>query len=1098
MLVKTWNCTGLSSKLKSPLFRRWLQDTDIAALQETFLDTKALQISGFTPFISPAKPAPAGKKHRATGGLVTLVSSSLASLYNISRVDGVICDGLEGLCLLFERTSATRDDLPSAFLVFNCYVVAQPGLFDFSLFYFALEAFLLARDLPVVLLGDFNAHWKLSDSLRVPSPRDQDFRDFVLRLEDSGFLFYPSSASDLRKPTFVSTQGCSIIDYIFVRGVECSRYQQQVMSTFGHRALEVSLKWPAASLTPLRDRTSHRRHFRESPPATFWPNFLGGNGLQSCADFLRVGVSRIFVLFVLSVGQLFQVSKGHEGSLSEPWHRYLSAAEMAPLKQLEREVFNLTADAQLGVAPLGLSEKNSELRRLERSLHALATRRLFEDVRGSYSDPTQLWSFVRKFRVQSSQGVLPIDVLVDHFKAVFNRVTDTIPMVFCECDFEVRDEEMDSPFSISELESAFRVLDRGSAPGITGIGNGVLQDLFRLPDGPQFFLHLFNACFLGGHLPDLWRNTEIFLLYKGKGDFGDPGSYRGIALMESAMKLYERLLFNRLSRWARFHGRIPDCQFGFRPRSSTLDAVFVFYTLLVKYVLVFGSTLHVCLVDFQKAFPSVHRAQLLDKLGEMGVSPRFRRAINSGFVNNTFTIRQGSKVTSEHPVTTGLREGSVLSPLLFILFISDMCASVLRPFRASEFLKRDPSINGIPVPGLLYADDLVLFCLNGDLLRERLRRLSEYIDRNTLSVNVSKCEIVIFGAKKAVSVFKFKRQVIPVRHSCKYLGVWLDGDMSGRALAAAIVHKFTAAVPVFFQLCRGLRLARLDLVYRLASSLLFSLLYGAEFLRRVDIIQQCEEAWWRGVRSFFGLPNGVSGVALRMLFPRVSLTDRVLIAKFGLLIRGSRRLDTIFPEAIVCDRGSLLGKHRKGYSQTLLEWCQFLGVPAAFDSISLAEVREAVATSRARSHEDDWSRFSSMSSTRFAATVFGSRDAISSTLSEASRFGSLGVRVVLLALTGSLSVSYLKSRSCLCGEKFTFEHYLSCSLLNHSIYPTLQACIGNGDWRGAAVVLLSRFEVFVHAARGGELRSEEVELFQALNASVSDSDPSPPCLESFF
>lgn len=94
-------------------------------------------------------------------------------------------------------------------------------------------------------------------------------------------------------------------------------------------------------------------------------------------------------------------------------------------------------------------------------------------------------------------------------------------------------------------------------------------------------------------------------------------------------------------------------------------------------------------------------------------------------------------------MTTGLQEGSVLSPLLFILFMADMRDSVLRPFGSGEFLKNDPSLNAIPVPGLLYAGNLVLFCQTADLLRERLRRLSWYADNNSLTVNVGKCEISV-------------------------------------------------------------------------------------------------------------------------------------------------------------------------------------------------------------------------------------------------------------------------------------------------------------------------------------------------------------------
>jgi hypothetical protein len=129
---------------------------------------------------------------------------------------------------------------------------------------------------------------------------------------------------------------------------------------------------------------------------------------------------------------------------------------------------------------------------------------------------------VRKFRTGPVQPSLPIDVLVHHFSAVFNRVTDPVPVVFQENFSSTVDEFLDSPFSLDELDAVFRSLDRSSAPGVSGVGYDVLQDLFRLPDGPVFFQNLFSACFMSGSLPTSWRCTEIFLLYKGKGLITDP------------------------------------------------------------------------------------------------------------------------------------------------------------------------------------------------------------------------------------------------------------------------------------------------------------------------------------------------------------------------------------------------------------------------------------------------------------------------------------------------------------------------------------------------------------------------------------------------
>jgi hypothetical protein len=123
MIIKSWNCTGLPNKLKSTTLSQWLKDADIAAFQETFLDTTALQVAGFSPYVKCAKPAPAGKRHRPTGGLVVLVSSQLSSIYNVSSIECFNVDGLENQCLLFERSDDARADLPASFIVLNCYVV---------------------------------------------------------------------------------------------------------------------------------------------------------------------------------------------------------------------------------------------------------------------------------------------------------------------------------------------------------------------------------------------------------------------------------------------------------------------------------------------------------------------------------------------------------------------------------------------------------------------------------------------------------------------------------------------------------------------------------------------------------------------------------------------------------------------------------------------------------------------------------------------------------------------------------------------------------------------------------------------------------------
>ena len=334
--------------------------------------------------------------------------------------------------------------------------------------------------------------------------------------------------------------------------------------------------------------------------------------MRGCFEMCRFGVSKVYALFVLLLSGFVAVSRP-PGEYREAWHRYLSDAELASFFYDEDA---LRAAESLPICDIDLAwiwSKKADLTRKRKELHSVAMTRLFADVSESFSDPTRLWNYVRRFRSPGASGGVPLDVLRLHFISVFNRIADPIPLVFYEPSGYLV-SSLDKRFTMSELELGLRELKKDTAPGPNGIGNDVLLSLAKLPECLDFFLCLFNACFESGTLPDPWRASEIFILFKGKGDVLDPNSYRGIALLDSCFKLYERLLYHRLKAWAFKYEMIPPSQFGFRPRSGTIDAVFTLLTLICKYVTVLGVPLFTALIDFKKAFPSTHRKKLIDKL----------------------------------------------------------------------------------------------------------------------------------------------------------------------------------------------------------------------------------------------------------------------------------------------------------------------------------------------------------------------------------------------------------------------------------------------------------------------------------------------------
>jgi hypothetical protein len=154
-----------------------------------------------------------------------------------------------------------------------------------------------------------------------------------------------------------------------------------------------------------------------------------------------------------------------------------------------------------------------------------------------------------------------------------------------------------------------------------------------------------------------------------------------------------------------------------------------------------------------------------------------------------------------------------------------------------------------------------------------------------------------------------------------------------------------------------------------------------------------------------------------------------------------------------------------------------LGLSDLFFEYERAAIRSALVDKKAAQNDQDWLLFSEMSSTRFAASLLSSRQAVYSVLLEASKLSKLGVRALMLALSGTLTLSYAKSRFCFCGGRSNFEHFLSCEGMGPNLVPTVQLLVQRECWKDLALLLLSRFHVFLHATRGGEMSSEESELF---------------------
>ena len=167
---------------------------------------------------------------------------------------------VESLVVLFSRkpSSFVSDSLPDQFIIGNFYVRPLPDEVSFDELFFALEGLRLEYDCPFVLLGDFNAHLSHPEVTAVPTRRDADFQEFMLRLDSSGFSYAPDETN--RFPTFVGPRGSSFIDFMFISGVGWRDFSVSVQKVHGHRSLECEVDLPAPVPVPTVPRHSFRKH----------------------------------------------------------------------------------------------------------------------------------------------------------------------------------------------------------------------------------------------------------------------------------------------------------------------------------------------------------------------------------------------------------------------------------------------------------------------------------------------------------------------------------------------------------------------------------------------------------------------------------------------------------------------------------------------------------------------------------------------------------------------------------------------------------------------------------------------------------------------
>ena len=324
-----------------------------------------------------------------------------------------------------------------------------------------------------------------------------------------------------------------------------------------------------------------------------------------------------------------------------------------------------------------------------------------------------------------------------------------------------------SPINAIEIGKIIQSLHVNKAQGPSSIPTNFLKLLS--PTCSEILSDIFNSCLTLGIYPSCLKCANVIPVFK-KGSPLDSCNYRPISLLSNVNKIFEKLLHSRLSSFLDKYSCLYPLQFGFRKGHSTAHAV-MYLTELIRDCIDKGKFACGVFLDLQKAFDTVDHSILLTKMSHYGIRGKANSLFKSYLEDRSQYVTIDGRTSEKCSIKHGVPQGSVLGPLLFLIYINDLNFSI----------KHSRTIH--------FADDTSLLNCNRSLkklnkqVNHDLRLLNEWLRSNKISLNADKTEIILFrsSARKAIRKslnFRINGQKILPKSSVTYLGVKINQFLS--------------------------------------------------------------------------------------------------------------------------------------------------------------------------------------------------------------------------------------------------------------------------------------------------------------------------------
>ena len=694
-----------------------------------------------------------------------------------------------------------------------------------------------------ILIGDFNINLLSSKE----NTRCQEFIDTVL-----SYSFVPL----ITRPTRITDQSRTLIDNIFTNinpipkgGIILSDITDHfpVFAIMPH--ILSSKTYPPASTHQLKLGLADQKRLKEILSVHDWSHILemddANNAYDSFIETINSAIDSI-------VSTPKNPNSGYKKNPRSPW---LSHSLLKSVNRKNRLYYKY----KLNPTPKAKKKYTDYKNVLTNSLRCAKKNYYSELFESCKNDIKKTWKAINNV-LHNKKNMSPICKLNINGKEVedpfehanglndfFVNVGPSLARNIPDADtpfYEYLDHHSPKTFFLDpvvteEVIEIVNKLDSKKSPGCDGISNSLVKYVISEIVNP--LVHIFNLSLRTGIVPDRMKNAKVIPIFK-KGNPKELTNYRPISLLPTFSKLLEKVVYSRIDSFLTKNNILCESQFGFRKKCTTIHAVLKSVNTIAESIDKLSHTIGVFL-DFSKAFDSVNHDILLYKLSRYGIRGQSLDWFKNYLDNRKQFVVVNGYESCIKPVKCGVPQGSLLGPLLFLLFVND--------FPKSSSL----------LTFTLFADDSSLFYSHRDparllnIFNSELTNVFNWVKANKMSLNVSKCNYMFFSKRhpNLASHIAIDGKDLTRVESTKFLGLIIDQNLSWKphldnlakllSRNAGIIYKLKNAVPsnILFMIYNALLMSHLNyglLAWGTAPKL---------YVDRILLIQK------RALRSVFSL-----------------------------------------------------------------------------------------------------------------------------------------------------------------------------------------------------------------------------------------------------